>query len=261
MKRIIPVLILIFISSKIFAAVSGEGSLEFVFTEGTLIKSISYDYSDRYFGTFSRYDSFSNIWSYPWSPFGDVYLDQDYQGTASDISSMLNASWNSGNGSAELSFIADSIDPGNLNEDIFADLSGVILLGSYITLPSFLYYYNFLGQIDSAEDTIHFSVQTEIGYGATIFYTDYDKNHPSYRTNWVCLDTTDSNGTINEDGYIYFPSFVSADGLPKDWFIRYNFTAGGYDSAGAPVPEPSLLILYVLGIVTGVAKLKTATKV
>jgi len=258
MKKQILGMILALFASKCFGAVTGEGNVEFVFSEGTQIKNIRYDYSENYFGTFSRFNSSSNTWIYPWNPYGDVFLDQNYEGSVTDQLSSLNASWSPTDGSVSFDFISDSTDPGNINENIFTDLCAVITLGPYIELPSFSYHYNFTGLINTSEDTLEFSVQTEIGYGSTVFYTDYNKYDPSYRTNWVFLNLADENGLINQSGNIFFPSYSSTDGTQKDWFIRYNVTSNGYDSGGSPVPvpEPSIFLLYVLGITFGLWKLK-----
>nr|HPM43185.1 hypothetical protein [Candidatus Omnitrophota bacterium] len=143
------------VPTNVFATATGEGTVEFIFSEGYGINPpapTQYRANENYYGSLSAYNYQTDTRSYPWDPQGAVYLDNNYIDETTYELSKIKGQWDPNTGAASVFATATSTNPGVLDAYISFDIGNAFSIGSFTTLPDFSYIYNLAASKDSLYD-------------------------------------------------------------------------------------------------------------
>jgi hypothetical protein len=255
-----------------FAEITADGSVNFDFSKWSSAPApVMYGWGQNYYGSLEFYNTQDYSRSYPWAPYGQVFLNNNYVGQATYGDNVLNGQWSPTTGDAIGSVVAVS-PQNNIQAIAGVNLGGPFrFLGPYTTLPEFSYAYDLKLTKDDVTDYFSGGMQLELGYWTDSthatevkLYSDYSSSVPNFRNNWVWLysGSQDSTMELQEKGVKTFSGYQTLDGNPHEWFIEYGMGMGGADTTAKVVPEPISSVLFLLGAgaLTGARKLRRSIK-
>lgn len=254
------------------ASVVATGDVHFDFSSfPTTPVPYFYGWGGNYYGYVAYYNTDNFVWTYPWSPNGQAFLDgTTYIGTETDGSSSISGQWSptTGAGSAGLTAVDNHSDARETYVNVGIG-NPFNFLGPYETLPDFSYHYDFAASKTELADAFYYAVQLQLGYvyydaagkyHEQRMYSDYADYGYGFRTNWV-YEYSDPGQAIMDAasaGQKDFSGFKTLDGEAHQWFIEYGFGISGQvrlpvdadddESPNSIVPEPCSLALLGLGL-------------